>query len=102
MAAVPVYVLKSCISILTGRKHQLRLHCAKVLKSPILGDTRYGAAPLPSRPLQSRDASQLLRRQRPRLQLHCRELRFKRPGKREWAVTAPVPPHMAAEILANG
>ncbi|TPX69236.1 hypothetical protein SpCBS45565_g02495 [Spizellomyces sp. 'palustris'] len=27
----------------TGRKHQLRLHCAKILKAPILGDYKYGA-----------------------------------------------------------
>lgn len=26
----------------TGRKHQLRVHCASVLQSPILGDTKYG------------------------------------------------------------
>ncbi|KAI9919318.1 hypothetical protein PsorP6_017501 [Peronosclerospora sorghi] len=29
---------------LTGRKHQLRVHCAHVLNSPILGDTKYGGA----------------------------------------------------------
>ncbi|KAI9895773.1 hypothetical protein PsorP6_019333 [Peronosclerospora sorghi] len=27
---------------LTGRKHQLRVHCAHVLNAPILGDTNYG------------------------------------------------------------
>ncbi len=26
----------------TGRKHQLRVHCASVLKAPILGDDKYG------------------------------------------------------------
>lgn len=25
----------------TGRKHQLRVHCAEILKTPILGDTKY-------------------------------------------------------------
>jgi 23S rRNA-/tRNA-specific pseudouridylate synthase len=25
-----------------GRKHQLRIHCARVLSAPILGDARYG------------------------------------------------------------
>jgi len=29
---------------LTGRRHQLRLHCAKVLRTPILGDTKYGGS----------------------------------------------------------
>ncbi|KAG0310211.1 hypothetical protein BGZ99_000591, partial [Dissophora globulifera] len=27
----------------TGRKHQLRIHCAQMLKAPILGDFKYGA-----------------------------------------------------------
>lgn len=27
---------------LTGRKHQLRVHCASYLKAPIIGDYRYG------------------------------------------------------------
>lgn len=27
---------------ITGRKHQLRIHCATVLHAPILGDIRYG------------------------------------------------------------
>lgn len=26
----------------TGRKHQLRVHCSKILKCPMLGDMRYG------------------------------------------------------------
>ena len=29
---------------LTGRRHQLRLHCAKVLRTPILGDAKYGGS----------------------------------------------------------
>ena len=30
------------MSPLTGRKHQLRVHCSAVLHAPILGDTKYG------------------------------------------------------------
>nr|GLL47288.1 RNA pseudouridine synthase 4, mitochondrial isoform X1 [Ipomoea trifida] len=30
------------LSPLTGRKHQLRVHCAEVLGTPILGDYKYG------------------------------------------------------------
>jgi 23S rRNA-/tRNA-specific pseudouridylate synthase len=30
----------------TGRKHQLRVHCAELLKSPILGDKKYNKKPL--------------------------------------------------------
>lgn len=29
----------------TGRKHQLRAHCSEVLRSPIVGDTKYGSRP---------------------------------------------------------
>jgi 23S rRNA pseudouridine955/2504/2580 synthase len=31
---------------LTGRTHQLRVHCADVLKSPILGDKKYNKCPI--------------------------------------------------------
>ena len=27
---------------ITGRKHQLRVHCAQALRCPIVGDTLYG------------------------------------------------------------
>lgn len=36
----------------TGRKHQLRQHCAHVLNAPILGDVRY--APVRTDPIQQR------------------------------------------------
>jgi 23S rRNA-/tRNA-specific pseudouridylate synthase len=29
----------------TGRKHQLRVHCAEVLQTPILGDRKYNPSP---------------------------------------------------------
>ncbi|KAF4321483.1 hypothetical protein BBO99_00006449 [Phytophthora kernoviae] len=32
--------LKPC----TGRKHQIRVHCAEELRSPIVGDTKYGGS----------------------------------------------------------
>ena len=31
-----------CPVLCAGRKHQLRIHCARVLLAPILGDARYG------------------------------------------------------------
>ncbi len=31
-----------CPMLCAGRKHQLRIHCARVLSAPILGDARYG------------------------------------------------------------
>ncbi|KAJ1833128.1 hypothetical protein LPJ73_007928 [Coemansia sp. RSA 2703] len=32
------------LRIATGRKHQIRVHCASVLRCPVLGDQRYGAS----------------------------------------------------------
>ncbi len=34
----------SCLALkpVTGRKHQLRVHCAEYLKAPIYGDMKYG------------------------------------------------------------
>ncbi|KAJ1979439.1 hypothetical protein H4R35_001514 [Dimargaris xerosporica] len=36
----------TCVSLQpkTGRKHQLRVHCAQVLGAPILGDSKYGSS----------------------------------------------------------
>ncbi|KAJ2135759.1 hypothetical protein IW136_004156 [Coemansia sp. RSA 678] len=31
------------LNILTGRKHQIRAHCAHVLKCPVLNDSKYGS-----------------------------------------------------------
>ena len=30
------------LQLLTGRKHQIRVHCSRSLNCPILGDTKYG------------------------------------------------------------
>ncbi|KAG0319403.1 hypothetical protein BGZ97_002198, partial [Linnemannia gamsii] len=50
----------------TGRKHQLRVHCAQMLHAPILGDLKYsGAGPM----VESRSA--------PRIYLHMAELELK-------------------------
>ncbi|KAJ2777517.1 hypothetical protein H4R18_005121 [Coemansia javaensis] len=35
---------------LSGRKHQIRVHCAQVLGCPILGDAKYGGASSPGPP----------------------------------------------------
>ncbi|RAL38819.1 hypothetical protein DM860_015180 [Cuscuta australis] len=75
------------LSPLTGRKHQLRVHCAEVLGTPILGDYRYGWQAhrnlnkqyLPEQkwgPLgfNMRNSSESDRQQPPHLHLHCREM----------------------------
>src|SRR5271169_1833356 len=72
---------------LTGRTHQLRVHCAE-MGWPILGDTIYGTAP---------------RAGGPGLQLHAREIivpLYK--NRAPIRLTAPVPPHMRERLLACG
>ena len=72
---------------LTGRTHQLRVHCAE-MGWPILGDAIYGSAP---------------RSGGPPLHLHAREIivpLYK--NRAPIAVTAPVPLHMRARLEATG
>ena len=72
---------------LTGRTHQLRVHCA-AMGWPILGDSVYGSAP---------------RSGGPGLHLHAREIvvpLYKNRAPIE--VTAPVPPHMQERLRACG
>jgi tRNA pseudouridine32 synthase / 23S rRNA pseudouridine746 synthase len=72
---------------LTGRTHQLRVHCAE-MGWPILGDTIYGTAP---------------RSGGPGLQLHAREIvvpLYK--NRAPIRLTAPVPPHMRERLSACG
>jgi len=72
---------------LTGRTHQLRVHCAE-MGWPIVGDNIYGTAP---------------RTGGPALHLHSREvvvpLSKNKPPIR---VTAPVPEHLRERLLACG
>ena len=72
---------------LTGRTHQLRVHCA-AMGWPILGDSVYGSAP---------------RTGGPGLHLHAREIvvpLYK--NRAPIQVTAPVPPHMQERLRACG
>jgi tRNA pseudouridine32 synthase/23S rRNA pseudouridine746 synthase len=72
---------------LTGRTHQLRVHCA-AMGWPIIGDSVYGSAP---------------RTQTPGLHLHAREVvvpLYK--NRAPIRVTAPVPPHMQHLLHACG
>jgi tRNA pseudouridine32 synthase/23S rRNA pseudouridine746 synthase len=72
---------------LTGRTHQLRVHCA-AQGWPIIGDTVYGNAP---------------RIGGPGLQLHAREVVVPLYKNREPVrVTAPVPLHMHERLQACG
>jgi len=72
---------------LTGRTHQLRVHCA-AMDWPIVGDTIYGTAP---------------RAGGPGLQLHAREIVVPLYKNREAIhATAPVPAHMHERLSACG
>ncbi|WP_407521626.1 RluA family pseudouridine synthase [Methylobacterium oryzisoli] len=71
----------------TGRTHQLRVHCA-AMGWPIRGDTIYGGAP---------------RHGGPGLQLHARALSLPLyPKKPPVTAEAPVPPHMRGGLEACG
>jgi tRNA pseudouridine32 synthase/23S rRNA pseudouridine746 synthase len=72
---------------LTGRTHQLRVHCAE-MGWPVLGDNIYGSAP---------------RVGGPALHLHSREIVVPiSKNKPPVVVTAPVPAHMRAMLSACG
>lgn len=72
---------------LTGRTHQLRVHCAE-MGWPVLGDTIYGTAP---------------RAGGPALHLHSREVTVPiSKNKPAIKVTAPVPDHMREKLTQCG
>jgi 23S rRNA pseudouridine955/2504/2580 synthase len=68
---------------LTGRTHQLRVHCAAALRCPILGDGKYGGAAAHPEGFGDRT-----------LHLHARALRLPHPEGGVLELAAPLPPHM--------
>ena len=75
---------------LTGRTHQIRVHCA-ALGFPVAGDWIYGKAPEPRRPAGAA------------LFLHARSLRIPLYGEAPPIdVEAPPPPHMRAALQQLG
>ena len=65
----------------TGRTHQLRVHCAEALKTPILGDGKYGGEAAHMEGLSGS------------LHLHARSLRMPHPEGGWLDVTAAPPAH---------
>jgi 23S rRNA pseudouridine955/2504/2580 synthase len=76
---------------LTGRGHQLRVHCA-ALGTPILGDGKYGGAGafLPAEGIARMP------------HLHARSISLPHPRGGNLAVTAELPPHMARSWASLG
>ena len=75
------------LDLLTGRTHQIRVHCAET-GWPVLGDGIYGNAP---------------RHGGPPLHLHAREIvvpLYK--NRAPVRITAPVPPHMRDRLMQCG
>lgn len=68
----------------TGRTHQLRVHAAEALGTPIVGDMKYGG----DRALLATDAV------KPQLHLHARALDVPHPAGGRLKLVAPLPPHM--------
>jgi 23S rRNA pseudouridine955/2504/2580 synthase len=76
------------LSPLTGRTHQLRLHCLS-LGAPILGDSTYGE-------WRENGNSALIEGLSEQLHLHARRLRLPHPAGGALTVEAELPPHMLA------
>lgn len=80
---------------LTGRTHQLRVHCAS-LGSPILGDYAYGER------RENNRNSAIVDGLSEQLHLHARRLVLPHPDGGVLTVEAPLPPHMAATFRDLG
>lgn len=82
----------------SGRKHQLRIHCAEGLGCGIVGDWKYGGDGDEGKGGEMvRAVEGFLGSERGKgICLHCRTLGFQKMGKgREWVqVEAPLPEHM--------
>ena len=83
----------------TGRTHQLRVHCA-AMGFPIFGDDIYGNEASQRR---ARQIKFVARPDAPGLQLHAREVLVPiSKNKEPVRVIAPVPPHLRARLAACG
>ena len=79
---------------LTGRTHQLRVHCASI-EAPILGDATYGVE-------KDGRNSALIDGFPAQLHLHARRIQFPHPDGGTLAVEAELPAHMQATFKSLG
>jgi 23S rRNA pseudouridine955/2504/2580 synthase len=86
---------------LTGRTHQLRVHCAAI-GAPILGDAAYGTLRGPADPERWGENTALVEGLDDHLHLHARRLVLPHPAGGTIAVEAPLPPHMQATFRTLG
>ena len=80
------------MSPLTGRTHQLRVHAAEVLNTPIIGDGKYGGERSFAIGIEHNH----------KLHLHARAIRLPHPNKGILEVTADLPKHMLDTFLFLG
>jgi 23S rRNA pseudouridine955/2504/2580 synthase len=80
---------------LTGRTHQLRVHCVAV-GAPILGDVTY------ARPDQNNAFSAIVSGLSEKLHLHAQALRLPHPAGGTLLAEADLPPHMAETFRTLG
>ena len=83
------------LSPLTGRTHQLRVHCVAI-GAPILGDVKY------ARPDQNNAFSATVVGLSSELHLHARALRLPHPAGGTLLVEADLPPHMIETFRTLG
>jgi 23S rRNA pseudouridine955/2504/2580 synthase len=83
------------LSPLTGRTHQLRVHCVAI-GAPILGDVKY------ARPDQNNAFSATVAGLSSELHLHARALRLPHPAGGTLLVEADLPPHMTQTFRTLG
>ena len=88
------------IALLTGRTHQIRVHCAHVLRAPLLGDDAYGGwAGTAARMAREALGAAVELRKRPAL--HAAKLDVPHPnGGAPLRLRAEMPPDMAAVAAA--
>jgi 23S rRNA pseudouridine955/2504/2580 synthase len=82
------------LSPLTGRTHQLRVHCASI-GAPIMGDLPYGTE------VEGRNTASV-EGFPDQLHLHARQLCFPHPAGGRLVIEADLPPHMAESFNVLG